>query len=59
MMTDVKVSPNHATFQIWANISLQDVFLVGGFGESEYLKEEIRFSMEQVRDVNVRVPDTA
>jgi len=38
---------------------VKDVFLVGGFGESPYLKDEIRFSMERVRSITVRVPDTS
>jgi len=36
---------------------MQNIFLVGGFGESKYLKEEILWSMERVRRVNVRLSD--
>ena len=40
-----------------ANIG-QNVFLVGGFAESQYLQESIRDSLD-MRDLELRIPDTS
>ena len=39
-------------------VNLQNIFLVGGFGESPYLQEEIDFSL-RLRRIKLRRPDTS
>jgi hypothetical protein len=41
-----------------ANLLIQNIFLVGGFGESKYLQQEIDFSL-RLRNIKLRVPDTS
>lgn len=36
---------------------MKNVFLVGGFGESKFLQEELEFSLN-LRDIDLRKPDT-
>jgi hypothetical protein len=38
-------------------LTIQNVFLVGGFGESPYLQEELKKSLD-LRRVTMRRPDT-
>ncbi|QDS73014.1 hypothetical protein FKW77_009110 [Venturia effusa] len=40
-------------------VKSRSVFLVGGFGESPYLQQEVEFSLEKVRKITLRVPDTS
>lgn len=37
---------------------VKTIFLVGGFGESLFLKEELEFSM-RLRKINLKRPDTS
>jgi hypothetical protein len=37
---------------------MQNVFLVGGFGESQYLQEELKLALK-LRKITLTRPDTA
>jgi hypothetical protein len=46
--------------QMWFALSnlIKHLFLVGGFGESKYLHEQLRASMD-LRDIQLHQPDTS
>jgi hypothetical protein len=37
---------------------MQNIFLIGGFGESQYLQEELDVSLK-LRNIQLRRPDTS
>jgi hypothetical protein len=38
---------------------VKNLFLIGGFGESKYLQQELRDSMQRRDEISLRIPDTS
>ncbi len=55
----LKVNNSFCENVMTRQLIIQSVFLTGGFGESPYLQEELRCSLEGLRNIAVRRPDTS
>jgi hypothetical protein len=54
----VKVNSSSVVIVGTGKLIMQNIFLIGGFGESQYLQEELDFSL-RLRRIQLRRPDTS
>lgn len=48
-----------STLPIERMLTLQNMFLIGGFAESPYLVEELEYSFKELREIQLLRPETS